>query len=312
MKKRSTAKIFVWAIPGLLLFGLFVGAALHYRQDSNPTLQLASKATRVDLVSQMQVALESESEAEKSAVLAITDQDSKKFADLARAATAEVSAREQQLRALLNTRSNQHEMELLAQFSAAFGELRRVDDEVLDLAIKNTNLKAYSVLFGPSADTLTQMEAALARVLAKHADKADAKRATDLALGARIAVLHIQTLLAPHIAEESDTKMDQMEVAMAQQEVQTGKDLDALAAMAEPEADADVKTAASSFQRYRELKAQILALSRENTNVRSLTLSLNQKRNATSLCLDALNSLKQAILEEPIAGVNYGRLPKPR
>ena len=31
-----------------------------------------------------------------------------------------------------------------------------------------------------------------------------------------------------------------------------------------------------------------------------------------SLCLDALNSLKQAMLEEPIAGVTYGRLPKPR
>jgi hypothetical protein len=30
------------------------------------------------------------------------------------------------------------------------------------------------------------------------------------------------------------------------------------------------------------------------------------------LCLDALNALKQAILEEPIAGVSYGRPPSPR
>jgi hypothetical protein len=44
-----------------------------------------------------------------------------------------------------------------------------------------------------------------------------------------------------------------------------------------------------------------------------LALSLNQKRQAMVLCLDALNALKQEILGEPIAGVTaYGRLPKPR
>ncbi len=43
-----------------------------------------------------------------------------------------------------------------------------------------------------------------------------------------------------------------------------------------------------------------------------LALSLNQKRKAMILCLDALNTLRQAILEEPIAGVTYGRPPSPR
>ncbi len=51
--------------------------------------------------------------------------------------------------------------------------------------------------------------------------------------------------------------------------------------------------------------------SRENTNVRSLALSLNQKK-AMILSQDALNALRQAILEEPIAGVTYGRPPSPR
>jgi len=41
-------------------------------------------------------------------------------------------------------------------------------------------------------------------------------------------------------------------------------------------------------------------------------LSLNQKRKAMLVCLDALSGLKQAVLDEPIAGVAYGRPAKPR
>jgi hypothetical protein len=156
------------------------------------------------------------------------------------------------------------------------------------------------------------MDATLAQVIAKRADSPSARRVIPMAFGARLGVLRIQTMLAPHIAEESVEKMDQMEASMGKEEVQVRKDLDGLAALAKPEADADVTTALSQFGRYKELKARILALSRENTNVRSLALSLNQKRKAMALCLDALNALKVAILEEPIAGVTYGRPAKPR
>jgi hypothetical protein len=106
--------------------------------------------------------------------------------------------------------------------------------------------------------------------------------------------------------------MDQLEAVMSKEEVLVRKDLDGLAALAEPGADADVTTALLQFGQYEKLKTQILSLSRENTNVRSLALSLNQKRKAMAVCLDALNALKVAILEEPIAGVTYGRVPKPR
>jgi hypothetical protein len=153
------------------------------------------------------------------------------------------------------------------------------------------------------------MDAALSRIGAKHADGPDASRVTLLAFGARIGVLRIQTLLAPHIAEESDAKMDRLEASIAKEETQVRRDLDGLAALRALGGDADLATAASGFARYVDLEARILALSRENTNVRSAAVSLQQKRNASMLCLDALNALKQAILDEPIPGAPQGRVP---
>lgn len=73
--------------------------------------------------------------------------------------------------------------------------------------------------------------------------------------------------------------------------------------------DPDLAAAASALARYRELTARIVTLSRENTNVRSLALSLDQKPRLLVRCLEALGELHAAVAEEPIPGVPTGRLP---
>jgi len=312
MKIRPSSEDALWMGAGALILALVLLLVWHFRREENPAQQLAFKATRVDLVGRMGLALARASEAEKSAVLAITDQESQTFADQARAATAEVDQERQELGKLLEKGGTAREKELLTQFSQVFGDLQHIDDDVLSLAVKNTNLKAYALAFGPAAETLAEMDAALSRVAAKTADSPDARQIMPLAFGARIAVLRIQSLLAPHIAEESDAKMDQLEASMREDEREAREDLGALAALPRLARDADLATAASRFARYGELETRILALSRENTNVRSLALSLNQKRKAMTVCLESLDALKQTLLEEPIAGVNYGRPQLPR
>jgi len=309
---RTKTENLPWLIGGVVFLVLLLAFLLYFRQEANSAQQLADKASRVDIVARMQLGLASESEAEKSAVLAITDKDSQTFADQARAATGEVERERQEIGVLLTTVGTKREQDLLAQFTDAFGNLKKLDEEVLRLAVKGTNLKAYGLLFGAASSTLAEMDSALSRVIAKHADSPGTQRVMPMAFGARIGVLRIQTLLAPHIPEESDAKMDQLEASMAKEEAQIRSDLDSLTSLAKPKGDADVVAAVSQFSRYEELKAQILALSRENTNVRSLALSLNHKRKAMTVCLDALGALKEAILQEPIAGVTYGRPEKPR
>ena len=309
---KPSIKEFLWMISGAVIFLVGTLIVLHFRTGQNPTDQLVFKAKRVDLVARMRLTLTSASEAEKSAVLAVTDQDSQTFADQARAATAEVERERKELGALLAKGGTQSEKDLLAKFSKAFTDLQHIDNDLLALAVKNTNLKAYSLAFGPAADVLKEMNAALSRLVAKSAGSPEAENVALLAFGAQTAALRIQTLLAPHIAEESDKKMDELETLMANEDQQVRKDLDSLTSLPKLRGDPALETARSSYAQFSDIRVRILALSRENTNVRSLSMSLGEKRKALLLCQGFLSALQQAIQDEPIPGVNYESASNPR
>ena len=286
--------------------------ALHFRKNENPVRQLARQARRSALAARMQVDLAAASEAEKSAVLAITDEASQAFADQARAATAEVERGRRELGGLLSSTDRHDEKELLAQFTTAFAEFRKIDNNLLPLAVRNTNIKAYSLAFGPSAVALQEMNAALSRLVAANADASEAPATMRLAFGAQISALRIQTLLPQHIMEENDQKEDELEALMAAEDAQVRRGLEGLAALPQFGHDPELAAATARYAEFSQLKKQILALSRENTNLRSLSISLNQKRKVMLVCQDLLVAVQQAILAEPIAGVTYGTPVRPR
>lgn len=312
MTVRPSMKDFLWMVFGAVLLLAVMLVALHFQRSQTPAELVAFKAKRVDMVERMRLALASASEAEKSAVMAITDEDSQTYADQARAATADVEQGRNELGQLLDAGGTQRERELLAQFSKSFADFQSVDHDLLALAVKNTNIKAYNLTFGPAADAITEMNDALSRLVMKSAASPDARNIALLASGAEIAALRIQALLPPHVAEESDTKMDAMEARMTKDDQEVRKDLDSLAAMPMFNGDTDLAAAASAYARFSEVRAKIIRLSRENTNVRSLTISLDQKRKVMFLCQDTLAALQQAISKEPVPGVNYGAPSSPR
>jgi hypothetical protein len=299
------------AVPTVVLLICILGVLLLHG-DQDPARQVAFKAQRVDLAGRMETDLASASEAEKSAVLATTDQDSQTFADQARVMSAKVEQESRELGELLTAGGTQGERELLTQFTRAFVEFRRIDDDLLALAVKNTNVKAYGLAFGPAAVALRDMNAALSRLVAANADTPEAKTTMLLAFGAETSALRTQTLLPPHIAEENDAKMDELEAQMATEDAQVRKSLAGFAAIPRLSGDPELATATARYTEFSEIKKQVLALSRENTNVRSLSISLNQKRKVMLVCQAALGALQQAILAEPIAGVTYGMPVNPR
>jgi hypothetical protein len=291
------------------LFALVL-LVLHFRDLQTPSAQLAFKARRVELVERIRLSVALASEAEKSAVMAVTDEDSQIYADQARTATVAVEQGRRELEQLLQSGGPKNESAFLTRFSKAFAEFQRIDKDLLDLAVKNTNLKAYGLAFGPAAVAIEELDAALARVVATagHSPSADDLQVIQLADGARIAALRLLALLPPHIAEESDQKMDEMEAIMAKEDQTVRQNLTGLAAIPSLGTNPDLTAATVRYARFIELKTRILRLSRENTNVRSLTISLSEKRKIMMECQDALAALEQALQSEPLEGLS-GRAP---
>lgn len=312
MKIKFSIRDFLWMAIGALAFLLIILLVLHLQARPRPVEQLAFKAKRVDIVTRMRFNLASGSEAEKSSVMAVTDQDSKTYADQARVATLEVELEKNELGELLAAGGTQNERDLLVQFSRVFKDLQRIDSALLELAIKNTNLKAYGLAYGPAANAVKEMDSALSNLVVKSANFPEARNAALLACEAQISALQIQTLLAPHIAEESDSIMDKLEAQMAREDKEVRNDLVGLVAIQGFRNNPDLEIALSSYIRFSEVRGRILALSRENTNVQSLSISLGQKRKVLFLCQDVLSALQKNILEEPIMGANYGSESNPR
>ena len=100
---------------------------------------------------------------------------------------------------------------------------------------------------------------------------------------------------APHIAEADDAVMTGMEKRMATSEAAARAALKTLASVVQPGSRPQLDVAAAALDKFVGLNGQIMALSRRNTNVRSLALALSQKASATSACEQSLQGLRDAL-----------------
>jgi hypothetical protein len=292
---------------GAIILLVVALAVYHFQPTQSAFEQLALKVRMADLAARMRLNLALASEAEKSAVLAVTDEESRAFADQARTATAEVERKHQELEKLLAADGTQDEKDLLAQFSMDFAEFQRIDRDLLALAVKNTNIKAYNLAYGPAMDALNTMNTGLLRLLGKSNGIAVSPKVYSSVFAAINGAWQIQVLLPQHIAEESDKKMDELDRRIVTLDQSVRQALATLAEIKIRSGDPDLKTATAKYAEFSEIRGRIPALSRENTNVRSLALSLGRKRKVMFLCQDTLAALQQAIQEEPIADATNPR-----
>ena len=265
------------------------------RQEARPWLQGAypRSVQKLQLIQAMSRDLLASAEAEKSAVMVETDEASEAFAAQSRQASDHVEKARREIEPLLQGKPQ--EMHLFREFSQCWDTLQAIDREVLSLAVQNTNLKALRLSFGPAAAAVRRLEDALTHLMDVGASSPDAVPLTRLAATAVMGALNIYMLHAPHIVESTDTRMDEMEASMQSREAQVTTALQSLHGLVDASGQPWLEAAWAAYQDLQRLNADIIALSRRNSNVRSYALSLGQKRKITAQCQDVLTALQETV-----------------
>ena len=245
------------------------------------------------IAGRLQVEFTRASDATNLAVMAQSDEASAKFAQEAARRMEAVQHQAEALRPLLASLKFSQEGQLLDQFNRQFATCRTLDQKILRLAVANDNLKAQRLSFGPAQKAADDFRLALEQV--RRSAAGDSSRLDALAFKALAALRQIQVLEAPHIAESRDEVMTSLEKQMAAAEAETRGALDGLAALLPTDEKAKVNAAEVALTHFLDYHRQILALSRSNSNVRSLALALGQRRRLTAECSDTLEALTQAL-----------------
>ncbi len=245
---------------------------------------------KVRLIDSIRQALLESVEAEKSAVLATTDEESKSLAQEAQQSAATINQLRGELRALVVADGRHVEIEKLDAFDAAWAEVERVDQRLLALAVANTNLKAARLSASEGAAYLDHFVDALGE-MARGATAAETMHAL---YGASIAALRIQQLALVHIPSADEAEMTRLEERMRALGEEVDGRLTAVRQGGQVSPDR-LAAAMQAWADYQRVLKDVLRLSRENTNVISFDVSVHEKRRVTKECLAALSALEEAV-----------------
>ena len=238
-------------------------------------------------------------DAANRAVMADTDETAAAAAVEARQAVQAVDRDVERLQPLLKSLGFAEETRLLDAFNAGFAEYRKIDEEILPLAVENSNAKAQRLSFGPAQEAVTTFRRSLEAAV-RSAPPPNMCCAEALATKAVAALLEIQVLHAPHIAEAEDAAMTRLEERMSMLEATVDKTLDELKRLLGGRASAHLTSAAAAFDQFKRTHREIISLSRRNSEVRSLALSLGRKRMLTAAADDQLRALEAALTRHEI------------
>jgi hypothetical protein len=246
------------------------------------------------LAAEMHVQFTKAAEAANRAVMADTDETAAAAVREARAAMQVVERDVNELQPILTSLGYAEELRSLEAFQQLFAEYRTLDEEILPLAVENSNVKAQRLSFGPARQAAEEFRQSL-----EAAVRASASETTccvdALATKAVAALLEIRALYAPHIAEADDAAMTQMEEQMAVSEATVERALSDLRRALGTTAAVPLTRANAALDRFKANHREIIMLSRRNSEVRSLALSLGRKRMLTATADDQLRALQEAL-----------------
>jgi len=277
----------------LVLLALYFSKLLERNVQSGSVLGYTMKSG--DMTSRMRINLLKAVELEKSAFMAITDEESKAFADQSLMTADTVERDYQELKSLIDKERMEEEVKLLKEFGDCWKNFREIDRELLQLSVENTNIKATNLSYTGGAETIGRFERAFAQLTEIRLTAAKEARITKLAYQAVTAALMIYNLQAPHINEALDTKMDEIESVMKANEKRVRNSFNDLSRLVDDRGRTFLDAASLAFEEFMKVNSEVVRLSRINSNIKSLQLSLGRKRKVAVQCEEILDSMQEII-----------------
>jgi hypothetical protein len=288
-----------FTLPGILATAFALALVLSCHGGPNAAFTEFTEARR--LVADLRVQLNKGSDSSNRAVMADTDEASVAFAREAEQTRGVVRTDVAALAPPLQSLAYPAEIKLFDEFKNHFAEYETLDRTILEYAVENTNLKAQRLSFGPAQQASDAFRDMLTTLVAHVAAK-DRCRVESLVGKAVVAVREMQVLHAPHIAESDDAVMTRLENELAAREATARDAVNALPELVDRQDQAQVATAIATLDRFQGISKEIVKLSRRNSNVRSLELSLRQKPTLTAACDESLRGLQDALAKEMNTG----------
>ncbi len=257
---------------------------------------LLRQVNKERLIQAIQQALLQSVVAEKSAVLATSDEESQALALEAQHSTTDINRLRDELRPRIVADAHPEEIDALNKFDAAWTEFEDVDHRLLALAVANTNLKAARLSARDGAAALDRFVDAVSDMQRGAADPETIRTLSQ----ASVAALRVQSALLIHIPSADEAEMTRLEQHMRELSDEVDRSLvrtrETNQLAAEP-----LAKAAAAWSEYRGVTVDVLRLSRQNSNVISFDVSVHEKRQATKQCLAALSALLAAVESAPQA-----------
>jgi hypothetical protein len=116
---------------------------------------------------------------------------------------------------------------------------------------------------------------------------------------ALISVLKISNFQAPHINAAGNEQMDQIESEMKTEAENVKMSLNALSEFSVERSRASLEEGRAAFAEFMAVNAEIIRLSRQNSNIKSMELSLGRKRKAAAQCEEILSMIQEAVRDRP-------------
>lgn len=294
LSRRAGLKLSLLSGFVLLLLLAFVAFKFKIADDGLDSM-VYKLAKEEELLSRMRINLLKSVDVEKGAVMAVTDELSRTLAEQSKQAADAVERDRMEFSRIIGQGDGGKEAELLREFDGCWADMRKLDKQILEYAVENTNVKASTLSFTKGSQALERFEQSLMTIGRSMSPSIQCNQVQTLAWEAVTAAFKVYCLHAPHIAASDAAEMDRIEKEIRHyNDLATGslKELESLVPAA---SRASLRDADAAFADFQAITAEVIALSRQNTNIKSFELSIGRKRKVSAQCDDILASMQATV-----------------